>query len=119
MYFIDIGPDLSNQISQTNDKVDDLMEPVSGLFNFKHISVQEGTKALKMLDASKSCGPDMTPGSILKDSSEVTAMYLTYIDNCSLSSGIFPDDWKKARVSPIFKAGDKDECGNYRPISVS
>ena len=55
-YFTEIGPDLSYQIPQTNDKVDDFREPVSGLFNFKHISVQEATKALKMLDASKSCG---------------------------------------------------------------
>ncbi len=43
---------------------------------------------------------------------------MTYIFNCSLLSGIFPDDWKLARVSPIYKSGDKQECGNYRPISV-
>ena len=50
--------------------------------------------------------------------SDITAIYLTHIYDCSLSSGIFPDDWKKARVSPIFKSGNKEECGNYRPISV-
>ena len=33
-------------------------------------------------------------------------------------SGIFPDDLKQSRVTPIFKDGDKRECGNYRPISV-
>ena len=32
--------------------------------------------------------------------------------------GIFPSDWKTARVSPIYKSGERDECGNYRPISV-
>jgi hypothetical protein len=35
-----------------------------------------------------------------------------------LQSGIFPDDWKLARVTPINKDGSKTECGNYRPISV-
>ena len=29
-----------------------------------------------------------------------------------------PATWKHARVSPIYKTGDKAECGNYRPISV-
>jgi hypothetical protein len=44
---------------------------------------------------------------------------LTYIYNCSFLSGIFPDDWKLAKVSPIYKSGNKQECGNYRPwISV-
>ena len=40
------------------------------------------------------------------------------IFNLSLQSGIFPDDWKLARITPIYKDGSKTECGNYRPISV-
>ena len=40
------------------------------------------------------------------------------IFNKSLLIGIFPSDWKTARVSPICKSGERDECGNYRPISV-
>ena len=31
---------------------------------------------------------------------------------------IFPDDWKLAKVTPVFKDGDRNICGNYRPISV-
>lgn len=42
---------------------------------------------------------------------------LTQNFNCSLYSDIFPDDWKKARVSPIYKVGKKEECGNYQPIN--
>ena len=38
--------------------------------------------------------------------------------NLSLQTGIFPDDWKSAKVSPVFKEGTKTDCGNYRPISV-
>ena len=32
--------------------------------------------------------------------------------------GIFPDVWKLARVTPIFKSGSKSKANNYRPISV-
>ncbi len=66
----------------------------------------------------KSCGQDKIPSTLLKDSCEISAYYLTFIYNCSLATGIFPDDWKVARISPIYKSGDKQECGNYRPISV-
>ncbi|KAL0871637.1 hypothetical protein ABMA27_004163 [Loxostege sticticalis] len=31
---------------------------------------------------------------------------------------MFPDRWKIAHVIPIFKAGDKTSCSNYRPISI-
>ena len=33
-------------------------------------------------------------------------------------TGIFPDDWKLAKVTPIFKQGDRSDMDNYRPISV-
>ena len=43
---------------------------------------------------------------------------LTYIFNQSLRTGIFPDDWKIAKVTPIHKADEKNLCSNYRPVSV-
>ena len=48
----------------------------------------------------------------------VVAPSLTLIFNASLSNGIFPHDFKIARVSPIHKSGNKEERGNYRPISI-
>ena len=37
--------------------------------------------------------------------------------NC-LKCGIFPDDWKKRIIVPIFKKGDKQNIKNYRPVSL-
>jgi len=43
---------------------------------------------------------------------------LAKIINCSLETGIVPDELKIAKVIPIYKAGAKDEFSNYRPISI-
>ena len=44
---------------------------------------------------------------------------LLCIINDSLSSCTFPDDWKLARVTPVYKNdGDVNIMSNYRPISV-
>jgi len=55
---------------------------------------------------------------MLKLAAPYIAESLAYICNLSLCKYDFPDDWKKAKVSPIFKSGDKNDVGNYRPISV-
>ena len=31
---------------------------------------------------------------------------------------MFPDEWKVARVIPLYKSGQRNIPGNYRPISV-
>lgn len=46
------------------------------------------------------------------------AYTLTEIINSSLLNGIVPDQLKAAKVIPVFKKGDKQNCENYRPISI-
>ena len=36
----------------------------------------------------------------------------------SLISGKFPDDWRFAKVTPLFKQGEPSDLNDYRPISV-
>ena len=43
---------------------------------------------------------------------------MTHIFNLVISTGIIPNDWKSARVTPIYKADSKVDPSNYRPISV-
>lgn len=43
---------------------------------------------------------------------------LTHIYNLSLRTGIFPQNMKNAKVTVIYKSGDKNILGNYRPISI-
>ena len=43
---------------------------------------------------------------------------ITIIINQSLKSGIFPNQLKIAKVTPIYKKDDKKIITNYRPISV-
>ena len=70
------------------------------------------------LKANKSTGLDKIPAKILKLSAEIIAPSLTYIFNLSLESGIYINEWKRARVTPIYKSEDKTKCENYRPISI-
>ena len=59
-----------------------------------------------------------TPSKIIKWSADVITPLLTKIFNRFSATGIYPDIFKIAKVSPIFKSGKKICGDNYRPISV-
>ena len=43
---------------------------------------------------------------------------LSHIFNLSVTTGVFPAKLKISKTIPIFKAGDRSSCDNYRPISL-
>ena len=60
--------------------------------------------------SSKSTGPDNIHIKLLKDSKEVVPqLLLGHIFNVSINNGIFPNKLKVARVSSVYKEGDKKE----------
>ena len=54
---------------------------------------------------------------LLCDDSIVLPLRLLIFQNI-LSTGIFPELWKRANITPIHKKGDKQIIKNYRPISL-
>ena len=54
----------------------------------------------------------------MKQIKEVIITPLVYICNISLTTGIFPDELKRASVVPIFKSEDDMVFSNYRPVSI-
>ena len=63
-------------------------------------------------------GYDQISSNLLKRINEYIHKPLTLIVNQSLSSGIFPNKLKIAKVIPIFKKDDTHLLNNYRPISL-
>ena len=43
---------------------------------------------------------------------------ITPICNLSFKNGAFPDKMKTGKIIPIFKSGNREDCTNYRPISL-
>ena len=75
-------------------------------------------RLIQSMPLNKACGLDGISCRLLKEAAPVITTSLTYIINLSIRSGIFPDDWKIARVSPVFKEDINSDPNNYRPISV-
>lgn len=78
----------------------------------------ELANALSKLDDNIKSGPDEVPPYFIKRCKQSLFRPLIQLFNKSLSCGIFPDQWKKSFIFPIFKSGDKHNVSNYRPIAI-
>ena len=89
--------------------------------DMRHLHVgREGVlKLLRELKTNKATGPDGVSARLLKESAESIADTLVHIFNTSLQNGEVPKDWKEALVTPIYKKGDRFQCANYRPVSLT
>ena len=74
---------------------------------------------LSKLCKSKATGLDNISAKLLRECPDLIAESLTYIFNQSLLTGIFADEWKSARVTPLYtNSAKRNDPTNYRPISV-
>ena len=91
---------------------------VSSWYNIPPITSCFVKEQINSMSTTKDTGLDKVPVRLLKLCVKEIADSLTSIINLSFETATFPNIWKIARVTPIFKSGDKSAKLNYRPISV-
>ncbi|KFZ62006.1 hypothetical protein N321_03351, partial [Antrostomus carolinensis] len=74
---------------------------------------------LRNLKVHKSMGPDEMHPRVLRELADDVVKPLFLIFEKSWQSGEVPADWKKGNITPIFKKGNKEDPGNYRPVSLT
>ena len=117
-HFASVGENLASDIPPSTVEPDVYVVPAETTFSMKSLTVYAVYKKLKAINERKAGGLDKILCKLLRISAEIVAPSLTQIFNKTISTSIFPTDWKLARVTPIFKKGKKDDMNNYRPISV-
>ena len=118
-YFISIGNDkkstnqndhtLSQIINRINNNNSIYLKPITSIELKKHIC---------SLKSKNTCGVDEISTKVVKEIAPLIENPLLHIFNLCLTTGIFPDEMKIARVIPIHKSGDRLDLHNYRPISL-
>ena len=87
-------------------------------FKFDTITNNETIRIITKIKSKHSCGHDSISTALLKQIKTEISPSITLIVNQCLTTGIFPNKLKIAKVVPVFKKGDKDLLNNYRPISM-
>lgn len=114
-YFINLD---SNDRSRVNEALVYVSRFINESIFFYPTDVHEVSSVFCNLNNSKNCDIDGIQIKPVKYVIEQIAPILTHLFNLSLSQGIFPKKMQIAKVSILYKSGDKNDLSNYRPVSV-
>ena len=120
-FFSTVGEKLAKQHDVKQYEIEHYMKDLdtseSNIF-FHLTSSREILKLIKSLPNKNSNGHDNISNIMLKSLSQSIIIPLEIIYNKSIVEGTFPEDMKKADIVPLYKSKDRQECLNYRPISL-
>ena len=120
-FFSNIGINLSSNIDITNHSrsfKDYFRTPINTRFDFILTSENEIFTIINKLKNKNSSGKDEISNKLLKSINREISKPLSVIINQSISTGIFPEALKIAKIKPLYKKGEKTCFNNYRPISL-
>merc|ERR1712002_703474 len=91
-------------------------DDTNGVFE---VGVEDVRKAVKKLKKSKSPGIDGITSEMLKYGGEAVLEWLTRMCRICVSEVRVPNDWVRAIIVSLYKGkGDRNDCKNYRGISL-
>lgn len=123
-YFTNVSTGVHNELQNTVDTF--RLQPMQinepevepPLFSLRMSEESDIRKIIDMLDPLKSVGHDNISSVFIRSANGTLSSVISQLVNNSIRSGMFPDDQKIAKVTPIHKKGEKDKPGNHRPVSV-
>jgi hypothetical protein len=118
-FFTEVGPKLAEKIETIDES------PLNYIQNTnQHSMLLRPASEFEVENIVKSCKKkdsndyhDISMSTLQRVFVSIKAP-ITHICNLSLTSGIFPEKMKIAKVIPLYKSGDRDVFNNYRPVSL-
>ena len=118
-YFASVGENLAAKIPPPKKSFDSyLKEKILTSFSFSLVDRTEVNKILKAFKPKTSSGNDGLSMKLLKLIKDPILPSLTILINQSLATGIFPEKFKIAKITPLIKKPNIFEIDNFRPISL-
>ena len=118
-YFSSIGEKVINKQATPQKQFSEFLgSPICNSMFLNPTSVTEIKKIISKMQPKNSTRIDEIPISVVKSSSDYILFGLCHIFNLSLSQGQFIIVFKKAKVIPVHKKGQKTNVNNYQPISL-
>lgn len=116
-HFTEVGQKLASKI-KNNSRMRLNKTRLPNSMYLSHTSEEEVKNVINKLKIRKSPGIDLIKSETLKIIVDYMVEPITHLINSCFDAGVFPSVFKMAVIKPMYKAGDKLNVENYRPISL-
>jgi sorting nexin-29 len=105
----------TNSPHNDNDEPETTTTPLAGT---DESSDEELKQSLKSMKNRKAAEPDGLNSELFKYRGPALSNCLLELINKCWKNRSIPEEWRQAKVKSLFKKGKRDECSNYRVISL-
>ena len=119
-HFATIGEKMSSNIIENNTENFQTYMPtyLNQSILLTKTNEKEILDIMSKLHNKNSSGDDLISQKLLKHVNNIIAPSLSKLINASINDEKYPHCLKISKIVPIFKSGNKEECTNYRPITL-
>ena len=115
-HFIDHPNNIHNAVPPSNNNYMGLIPLIPEAAIFDPCTESEISRIIASMKKEGSL--DDLPRKFLKLCKDYAPKCISSLINACLEQGIFPDIFKIAKITPVFKKGQKNLIKNYRPVSI-
>lgn len=116
IHFGSVGVNLAEKIKKNKKKFKE--EETEKTIYLMPTDLKEVREAVNSLNNNSAPGEDNLSKQDIITLFECIGEKIVQFINYILTSGIFPEELKTAKITPIHKKGQSDDVNNYRPISM-
>lgn len=118
-YFSSVGNIMEEKSTNLLHAISNIQRhPDQRTYYFKVVTRSQILNIIDKLPLKSSSGFDGISAIVLKGVRTAIAEPLAHLVNISLITGYIPQDWKRGKIVPLFKGGDRCNMSNYRPICI-
>lgn len=119
-YFISLAPNLNRDMFENENRNIPSFESYLSTPCASSIFLEDCTEneIREIISDLKNGKASDIPISVVKFINDTIAPTLTVLYNKCMTEGVFPDDLKIGKITPIYKKGNPENLQNYRPIST-
>ena len=117
-FFTNIGKQLASKFEETRENEAQYISRVTPTMSELYLTSERTTEKLKKLNPKKATGHGNISTREIKLLSEDMTQCLFSIFRQGYPEGKFPTKWKIGKLKTAYKAGERTDRGNFRPLSM-